>query len=91
MSQELNFSKEELDAVDRIDAELKGLSARGKGGANVASFSSIDAGDLCEKYHAIKGWLRILVKVIRKIPKIGDKAADAIEFLMGLADMACPV
>jgi recombinational DNA repair protein RecR len=35
--------------------------------------------------------LEILVKLVKKIPGIGVKIAAALEFLMGLADIACPV
>jgi len=90
MSNEIDFSSEELDALDRIDSELQGLRVPKKAGLDLATLSSIDPGDLCTKYRAIKASLKILVRLIRRIPKVGDKAADAIEFLMGLADIACP-
>jgi hypothetical protein len=48
-------------------------------------------GDLCAKYHKIEPILKKVLPFIRLIPKIGKTAADAIEFLMGIADMACPV
>jgi hypothetical protein len=35
--------------------------------------------------------LEILLKIVRKIPGIGGKIAKVIEFLMGIADIACPV
>ncbi len=88
MATELKLTKEETAALDRIDAELKGSSTtRGMAKTKAAA---LDVGDLCEKYKAIKGALRILVKVLRKLGTVGNKAADAIEFLMGLADIACP-
>lgn len=87
MSKEMNFSEEELDTLDRIDSELQSLRVRGTA---VMGFSSIEPADLCQKYQAIKAYLKILVKLIRKVPKIGEKVADAIEFLMSLADIACP-
>ena len=85
MSQELNLSKEETTALDRIDAELTGSFERG------AKAAALDIGELCKKYKAIRASLEILVKLVKKIPGIGGKIAAALEFLMGLADIACPV
>jgi hypothetical protein len=83
MSQELRLSREEVAALDRIEAELKGSQAK--------AFAAAGVGDLCEKYRALKGSLEVLVKILKKIPGFGAKAAAALEFLMGLADIACPV
>jgi hypothetical protein len=87
MAQELNLTTEETSALDQIDTELRGLSVRVTG----AKASALDIGDLCKKYQAIRGALVILVKIAKKIPKIGEKVAAALEFLMSLADIACPV
>jgi len=88
MSQELKPSPEESAALARIDAELKGAGA----GAMVeAKAAALDLGDLCKKYHALRQSLEILLKFIKKIPVYGAKIAAVIEFLMGLADIACPV
>jgi len=87
MATELNLTKKETAALDRIEAELKSSTTRGMAKTE-ASVEGI--GDLCEKYKAIKAALRILVKILRKLGTIGNKAADAIEFLMGLADTVCP-
>ncbi|HZI85248.1 MAG TPA: hypothetical protein VFD48_00330 [Pyrinomonadaceae bacterium] len=85
MSTELvKLNAEEAAALDRIDAELKAAPATGPG---VAAAST----DLCKKYHTLKGPLQILVKLLRKIPGFGGKAADALEFLMSIADSFCPV
>jgi hypothetical protein len=88
MSQELNLSKEEKAALDRIEAEVTGARTRAVGGVEASAF---DLGDLCKKYQAIRGPLEILVKLVKKIPGIGAKIAAALEFLMSLADIACPV
>ncbi|HWS99679.1 MAG TPA: hypothetical protein VN256_05340 [Pyrinomonadaceae bacterium] len=81
MSQELNLSREETDALERLDAELKGGEVKAKA----------DAGDLCERYRALRPTLEILVRLVRRIPRVGERIAAAIEFLMGIADTACPV
>lgn len=87
MAQELVLTKDEEAALERIDATVRGSVTRA-GGAEAAA---LDLGDLCKKYQAIRGSLEILVKLVKKIPGIGAKIAAAIEFLMGLADIACPV
>jgi len=84
MSQELKLTEEEVAALDRIEAELKGT-------AGAKAFAAASVGDLCKKYHALKSSLEILVKILKKIPGFGAKAAAALEFLMGLADIVCPV
>jgi hypothetical protein len=81
MSQEMNLSREETDALERLDAELKGGAVK----------ASDDVGDLCKKYRALRPTLEILVRLVRRIPRIGERIAAALEFLMGLADTACPV
>ena len=88
MAQELKLSTEETAALDRIDAELKGSSMSATAGAKEAA---LDVGDLCKKYRALRASLVILVTIVKKIPIYGGKIAAAIEFLMSLADMACPV
>ena len=85
---ELSLNREETVALDRIEAELQGFRV---GAMAATEAAAIDLGDLCKKYRAIRGPLEILVKILRKIPNIGDRVADALEFLMGLADLACPV
>ncbi len=88
MGQELNLTTEETAALNRIDTELKGSAVRATAEAKEAA---LDIGELCKKYQAIRGSLEILVKIVKKIPGIGGKIGAALEFLMGLADIACPV
>jgi hypothetical protein len=88
MAQNLNLSTEENAALDRIDAELAGTSVSARAGAKA---EALDIGDLCKKYQAIRSSLEILVKIVKKIPGIGGKIGAALEFLMSLADIACPV
>lgn len=85
MAQELNLTKEETSALDRIDAELQSVTS------DRAKAVALDLKDLCEKYHAIRKWLEILVEGLKKLPGPAKKIAAVIEFLMGLADLACPV
>jgi len=49
-----------------------------------------DDADLCGTYRKVRPILKIAVPIIRKIPPIGGKIADAVEFLMTLADSFCP-
>jgi len=88
MAQNLNLSTEENAALDRIDAELAGTSVTA--GA-VARTEALDLENLCKKYQAIRSSLQVLVNIVKKIPGIGGKIGTAFEFLMGLADIACPV
>jgi len=83
MAQEMKFTKEQAAALDRIEAKLTGPQAK-----TVAAF---DAGDLCKKYQSIRKDLLILITILKLIPKVGAKAAAALEFLMSLADKLCPV
>ena len=83
MEQEIELSQEEEAALEQID-NLTALRAT-KGAA------ALESVDLCEKYKAIKGPLKILIGILGKFGgAIGKKAADAIEFLMSLADTVCP-
>ena len=86
MSTQLQPDKEEAAALDRIEAELKGFRAK----ASETAAAAAGVGDLCETYGSIKGPLKLLVKFLRKLPGFGGKAADAIEFLMKIADTVCP-
>lgn len=83
---ELKLNTEETAALDRIEAELKGFSPRAK---TMATAEGGGPDDLCDKYRSIRGALLILIKVLRKIPGVGPKAAAALEFLMSLADAMC--
>ena len=83
---ELKLNTEEIAALDNIEAELKGFSPRAKTMA-----AAEDVADLCKKYHAIRAYLLILIKIVEKIPVYGAKIAAALKFLMSLADSVCPV
>lgn len=84
MTEQLQLTKEETAALDRIATELKPSA-----GASALAVESVE--NLCEKYHALKASLEFLVKILKKIPGFGAKAAAALEFLMKLADTVCPV
>jgi len=84
MAEELKLTNEEAAALDQIESVLQKRET-------TASAEALDTGDLCDKYHSIRAALLILIKVLKKIPGVGAKAAAALEFLMGLADQVCPV
>ena len=81
---EMKLTNEETAALDRIEAELTGPRAK----AMAAEGGGKD--DLCDKYRSIRAALLILIKILKKIPVVGPKAAAALEFLMSLADAVCP-
>ncbi|HVF51682.1 MAG TPA: hypothetical protein VNA19_16475 [Pyrinomonadaceae bacterium] len=82
MSQNVELSPEEQNALDQLSRELQGTD-RTRGVP--------DIGQLCEQYNRLKPTLEIVVRIVERIPVYGSKAAQAIRFLMGLADMACPI
>lgn len=82
---ELKLTNDEIVALDNIEAELAGFSVKS------AALAESGAGELCKKYHEIRAWLLIAIKIVKKIPVYGAKIAAAIEFLMSLADAVCPV
>jgi hypothetical protein len=82
MAQEIELTKEQAAALDRIEAELTGPQAE--------TVAALDASDLCKKYQSIRDDLLTLIKILKLIPKFGAKAAAALEFLMSLADKLCP-
>ncbi len=81
MAQEMKLTKEQAAALDRIEAALSGPQAK--------TVVALDASDLCKKYQSIRNDLLTLIKILKLIPKIGAKAAAALEFLMSLADKLC--
>ena len=85
MNQELTLSNEENAAMDHLEKALQGPQS------TTASGEALDTNDLCDKYHSIRAALAVLVKILKKIPGVGAKAAAALEFLMSLADTVCPV
>ncbi len=83
---EMNFSAEDKKHFDNLESEIK--KARiGEGGAT----AKLDVGDLCKQYHKIEPALKKALPFIKWIPKYGKTIATALEFLMGIADSACPV
>lgn len=84
MAEEIKLSNEEAAALDQIDSILQK-------GQTSASAEALNTSELCDKYKSLRGPLLILIKVLKKIPGVGAKAAAALEFLMSLADAVCPV
>lgn len=47
--------------------------------------------ELCKKYNEYKGFIPVLLPIIKKIPLYGPKIATVIETLMQIADFACAI
>jgi hypothetical protein len=45
---------------------------------------------LCDRYKSTRRWLVIALPLIKKIPAVGAQIGIVIEFLMQIADTACP-
>lgn len=71
---------EALAALERLDAEI--------GAAGTAA--TLDRADLCAQYHRLKPLLATAIKLVQAIPIYGPRIANAIRFLMTLADQVCP-
>jgi hypothetical protein len=87
MSKEKNdgtVSATDMKHFEQLAHELSAAKAS-------SAVAKVGIGDLCKQYHKIEPILKKVLPFIRLIPKIGKTAADAIEFLMGIADIACPV
>jgi hypothetical protein len=88
------MNKEKNDGLNISEADMKHFehlaSELSKARASSAT-AKVGIGDLCKQYHKIEPILKKVVPFIRLIPKIGKTAAEAIEFLMGIADIACPI
>ena len=74
-----------LKALDRASAVINRRTAKGQ-----RSLKG-ERGDLCSKYRSIKPLLNMALPLVERVPLLGKKLADAVRFLMGIADMACPV
>lgn len=72
--------------MKHFDHLAKQLSA-----AHTGAAAGVNIGDLCKQYHKIQPTLKLLLPFVKLIPKVGKTAAQAIEFLMGIADMSCPI
>lgn len=87
MSTDVKPDSEEKAALDRIDTELKELQRY----TGAKALTPSDLGEACKIYHKIKGPLEILVAFLKKLGGVAATAAAVIEFLMKLAEAACPV
>jgi hypothetical protein len=79
-------------------SETKALNALSKAsdivsrpGAKGRRAGKADLGDLCKKYQSARPMLQLALPLIERIPVFGKKVSDAVRFLMGIADVACPV
>ena len=75
------------EGLKHFDHLAKQLSAAHTG----AAAANINIGDLCKQYHKIQPTLKAVLPFVKLIPKVGKTAAQAIEFLMGIAGMTCPI
>lgn len=73
-----------LKALTAIDKKLAVVPKK-------RTTKDIDLGAICKQYKAIKPLLQTALPLVEKIPVYGPKIAIAIRFLMGIADVACPV
>jgi len=79
-----NLTREEQQVFEDLDKQLSTFRT-------AKTSERLDAADLCDTYHKIKPILKLALPIIRKfVPVIGDRIADAIEFLMTIADGLCP-
>jgi len=70
-----------LAALDAIEAEI-GAGSDERGLADSAAA-------LCESYRKIKEPLQSALELIEKFPFVGKKVANAVRFLMRIADAVC--
>jgi len=82
MAQDIKLTTEQTAALDRIDTAFAGSQTK--------TVAALAPSDLCKKYQSIRKDLLILITILKLVPKIGAKAAAALEFLMSLADKLCP-
>ena len=77
------LSESEVAMFNQLHEQLGGAT-------DAAAAAAPNLGDLCRKYHEISSTLQTLLPIIGKIPFIGKKAVAAIQFLMSIAEIACP-
>lgn len=68
-------------------AALEQISQAISGGA---ASTMRDSGQLCETYQRIRPWLERVLPWIQLLPRLGKQLAEAIRFLMSVADTLCP-
>ena len=79
------LNKTELGYLEELEGQLGEFKS-----SEAAGEAAVDIGELCKKYHEIKGTIELALKGIEKIPVIGKKIAKAVRFLMNVADLVCP-
>jgi hypothetical protein len=70
--------QEGLEALDQVASAATGVSAE-------------DIGSICQQYQDLKPKIETALSFVERIPVYGSKIASVIRFLMGIADIACPV
>ena len=87
MANEVKLTREEVAALDRIEAALSGP----QGMATTATAAEFDADNACEIYRKIRDEIELIIKFLKKLPFSWAKRVAAIlEFLMSIADKFCP-
>ncbi|HST59997.1 MAG TPA: hypothetical protein VLK84_14930 [Longimicrobium sp.] len=76
-----NGEREAIEALNQIQEQLRGR------GTDLERF---DADDACATYRRIKPFLERVLPWIERLPRFGRQLAEAIRFLMSVADRLCP-
>ena len=77
-----------LDTIEEILQQRAGL-ALGEGATMMNAAGAGDIDRFCSDYRQIRPLLDTVLIMIRRIPIYGEKIANVIRFLMGIADRAC--
>jgi hypothetical protein len=78
-----------LRALDKLHDEISGMTGVRFSAKRVQVSGRVGSEDLCEKYRSIKKYLEGVLWLIERIPVVGKKIADAVRFIMAVADSAC--
>ncbi len=71
--------------------DQEGLEALEQFASAAAEAAPQDLGSICQKYRELKPTIERILRFVERIPVYGKRIADVIRFLMGVADIACPV
>jgi hypothetical protein len=80
---------EAMRALDELDAAIK----RSSGGSMVLGeeVAIPDVVTMCKQYHEVRPLIESSLWLVERVPRVGEKLAGAMRFLMGLADQACAI
>jgi hypothetical protein len=80
---------EAMQALDDLDAAL--ASTRGGPLVLGEEVTIPDVVTMCKQYHEVRPLIESSLWLVERVPRVGDKLANAMRFLMGLADQACAI